>query len=783
MAKTKNKKRNLSEKVHNKSAKAAKKSTNPFEVHINREKMKVLGRKLNNNKGLPGVSRAKALNKRKKTLLQEYKVMNKVNQFNDRRIGEKNALLNEEDIATARFTAERLKAFEKKSIFNMDDEVVLMHKGQTVSETEMFDDVVSDEESLDGDAVGKLDADFVESAHFGGGILKKTGREGAMTHRELIDQLIAESKKRKAEKQKTKEATLELTEKLDTEWKDLLPLVNKTKKGDEETVEKGKADDYDKVMRELRFEARGVPSDRLKSEDEIAKEEKERLEKLEEERLERMKGNVGGGTKKPTHRSADDLDDDIVYESDPEYTLSYNQEGEANVEVNAEINGKPIDRGGDDDGVDGDSGQESAEEEEEEEESEAESEDSLSDLKKSEESDEEIEEETPADIEKIKEDLLERKSIMEKARNELPFTFEIPETYEDFQTVMAGQSPTHQSVIIERMIKCNHPSLGKNNKENLGLVFVYLMQHLSDIASESLDDTSIKNCFEIFKNLLPQIFDLAQLNQENAHNSIIEIIKEKHADFAKNKKIYPGLELLLYLKLISCLVSTSDFRHQIATPCFVFMEQILTKCKVLCRRDIAYGLFISTLILEWTSLSKRYLPASINFLAGILHLAIPKNSVKLIKVLPPFKPTNSLLCLTEKSEETDLKLQTSDLLNKSIDDSFKIRSVFTTLCLLRDFHANLSKIPSLVEIYQPVLNYLSQIPQENYPERVQKEFSKLIETLENSISNRQLEYIVMEKKRPKALKLYEPKIEPVYVLFILYIFGTIGNIYMFVDMI
>lgn len=248
MAKAKKK---LSEKVHAKDLKTAKKNMNPFEVHINREKMKVLGRKLKNDRGIPGVSRAKAINKRKGTLLQEYKVLNKANKFTDKRIGEKNSSLTEEDRLMARFTAERVKAHKKKSIFNLADEEVLTHKGQTLSEIEKFEDITSDgEDSLDGDE-GRLDANFVEDAHFGGGILRKTGKEGAMTHKELIDQLIAESKKRKAEKQKVKEATLELTEKLDTEWKDLLPLVTTGKKSEEEALEKPKVDDFDKVTQLL----------------------------------------------------------------------------------------------------------------------------------------------------------------------------------------------------------------------------------------------------------------------------------------------------------------------------------------------------------------------------------------------------------------------------------------------------------------------------------------------------------------------------------------------------
>jgi nucleolar protein 14 len=40
-----------------------KKALNPFEVHVNRQKYEVLGRKRKNDIGLPGVARAKAITK------------------------------------------------------------------------------------------------------------------------------------------------------------------------------------------------------------------------------------------------------------------------------------------------------------------------------------------------------------------------------------------------------------------------------------------------------------------------------------------------------------------------------------------------------------------------------------------------------------------------------------------------------------------------------------------------------------------------------------------------
>lgn len=100
-------------------------------------------------------------------------------------------------------------------------------------------------------------------------MLSKTeSKDGAKSHKDLIEQLIAESKKRKAEKQKEKEQTLDLTEKLDSEWKDLQPVVFKKMRTEEKesAIDKllSKAEkqsfDYDKMMRELRFEKRGTVS-------------------------------------------------------------------------------------------------------------------------------------------------------------------------------------------------------------------------------------------------------------------------------------------------------------------------------------------------------------------------------------------------------------------------------------------------------------------------------------------------------------------------------------------
>jgi hypothetical protein len=55
-------------------------------------------------------------------------------------------------------------------------------------------------------------------------------------------------------------------------------------------IPQGTQDDYDHMVLELANEVKAKPSDRMKTAEEIAREERDRLQELEEARLRRMRG-------------------------------------------------------------------------------------------------------------------------------------------------------------------------------------------------------------------------------------------------------------------------------------------------------------------------------------------------------------------------------------------------------------------------------------------------------------------------------------------------------------
>ncbi|XP_030624138.1 nucleolar protein 14 [Chanos chanos] len=778
------KKKSIADKVR-KTKTYTEIKNNPFEVKINRKKFDILGRKGKHDVGLPGVSRTKAINKRKDTLLKEYKLKDKANKFIDRRFGEYDTKMAPEDKILQRFALERQRTHEKKDIFNLNEDEELTHYGQSLAEMEKFTDMVDSDS--DTEEKGLLSAELTAS-HFGGGggLLRKKsagekdeeGSQRPKSRQELIEELIIKSKQEKRERQTQKEEAQELTEKLDQEWKSIQSLLaHKTPKAQRQEEEKPKLEEYDKMVRELGFEMKAQPSEKLKTPEELAREERERLQKLEADRLRRMQGDVKESVaKKRVHFSADDLNDGFILDSDDRKTLTY-QDGKWNVEEGEEEEEEEDDE-------ENDEGQEEVEGEEEEEEEEgdddddddaddgSEEEDAHSDLDSEQGSEEEVDEEEEKEEEVPVKELStlseeERKAVQEAARAELPYTFKAPESYSELKALLKGHSAEKQCLILERTQKCNHPSLAAGNKAKLQRFFGFLLEYVGELATQSPPDLATVN------KLIPQIYGLCQLFPDAAAKVMQTLLSDSTHSMeetleVKGRLAFPGLDMLVYLKIIALLFPTSDFRHPVTTPAFLYISQALTKCPVNTLEDVATGLVLCCLAVEFVSLSQRFIPELINFLLGILHMAVPDKTLAGYIVVPPFRlagKSSDLLVLNDPGASeswTRRPLPLSATQNIKFQsplekDHYSLSALDTCLDLLKRCTSLYKNLTSFSQIFQPIRTLLEKhLPMKNYPTAIQDLHKEILEAIPTSPS--QHAPLVFEKKKPVPLKLLTPKI-------------------------
>lgn len=768
-------------------------TNNPFEIHTNRRKHDILGRKLKHDKGLPGISRSKSIKKRQKTLLVEHKQKNKANMFIDRRFGEYDEKMSLEEKMLKRFTMEKKHHHDRHGKYRLEDEE-LTHLGQSLGDIDKFEDVqLSDDDDDDMDK--SAEADHVRELHFGGFLTKKRADDEQTSgkhksKKEIMEEVVAKAKIKKHERQMAKEETITLTDKLDQDWRNVKNLISLKRPHTEEVV--SKVDDYDIAVKQLAFEIKGKATDRLKSEHEIAKEEQERLEKLELERQRRMRG-LPAVAEKPKHISADDLGDSFTPAVDERFMLSY-QDGSVhdmedeededqirkeaeNSDEESEVDGKEEEEEEGDNSAAGDDNDDN-DDEEEDQDSESCEDDNGSDLE-SDVSNDGVEDEADSEIEipgnqqQQKNNVQIEKTeaeVVEPTKEELPFTFKAPKSLQEFKELIKGWSFKQQLTIIDRIKACNNPKITPANKPKMEVLFTILLDYVGELSQ--MGPEGIKMIDELSRHL----FDVSQYSPVHSAKCMQQIVEDIHKKFTQNcerqggKGMFLGLTELLYLRIVSMLFSTSDYRHAVCTPAMVLLSQVLGQSPVRCIRDVLRGLFVCDLFYEFVSLSKRFVPEVVNFLCGILFMA-SKKEVHTPQLVLPFKHSSKwrdLLKLQSDSSSLTVKpLPLTTLRESTADvqttDETRVNSVNHCLSILQKFVDLYQDLPASFEIFAPVKEHLQRIPSDLYPASVQEIYRNL-QTRTNELFTKSLNrnHLTLQARKPEPIKTYEPKFEEHY---------------------
>ncbi|KAK9825822.1 hypothetical protein WJX74_010755 [Apatococcus lobatus] len=291
---------------------------NPFEQLHSRKKFDVLGRK---SKGQTKAlrSRSDANEKRKKSLLVEYRQMRSANAFVDRRFGEDDDTLSPEERALQRLQKQRTRQLSGSKFAlgdeDADGEEELTHLGRSLAEADHYNDALAEEDGEDAE-YDRLQDSLLQDFNFGGGLLqrKQPGTGAAedtpedapdqrRSKKEVMEEVMAKSKAFKAVKQQQREEDLTATDALDAQFQELLEAGNaglqfKAPGSRQDRPAPGSIEPqdaaYDRMRRELVFEAKAQGGERTKTAEEIAEDEKARLERLETERIKRMRGMSNG---------------------------------------------------------------------------------------------------------------------------------------------------------------------------------------------------------------------------------------------------------------------------------------------------------------------------------------------------------------------------------------------------------------------------------------------------------------------------------------------------------
>ncbi|XP_030511783.1 nucleolar protein 14 isoform X2 [Rhodamnia argentea] len=811
---------------------------NPFETIWSRRKFDILGKKRKGEERRVGLARSRAIEKRKNTLLKEYEQSGKASVFVDKRIGEDKEGMGEFEKAILRSQREYKLKLNKKSKYNLSDGEEDDHEyeaGAFMGRDDFEDEMLPDDDDDGGGAetAGSYKKSSILKQLFtqGANSPETNGIEGEenrhKSKKEVMEEIIFKSKLFKAQKAKDKEENEQLMEDLDKNFTSLVQseallsltepgkmsalkaLVNQsvpkeplkitkfsaTEKA--ETFAQEKPDTYDKLVKEMSLDMRARPSDRTKTLEEIAQEERERLEQLEEERKKRMlatddnsdeddEDDEKPSAKKIRSLSGDDLGDSFSVDEQTQTKKGWVDEI---LEREAAANSDDEDEGSSEesDSAENDSGSDDDKDDH----------DKTYLLKDWEQSDDErldadLEEEEDYNdaSENSKEQVghLDNKTMKNVDVHEnkkkvanfsegtsiLPFLIEAPTSLEEFNVLLENRSNSDIILLISRIRASNAIALAAENRKKMQVFYGVLLQYFAILASKK--PLNFQSLNMLVKPLVEMSTEIPYFAAICARQRILRT-RTQFCEVIKNSETssWPSLKTLFLLRLWSLIFPCSDFRHVVMTPAVLLMCEYLMRCPVLSGRDVALGAFLCSMLLSVTKQSQKFCPEAIMFLETLLSAAMDRkigsNQNSQFGNLIQFRVQTPLLCIREgASEFSPLNfLKIIDMPDESpffSSDGFRASVLASMIETLSGFAGIYGKLSSFPEIFMPISSLLLEVAQQqNMPNELRNKFEDVAQLIKRKADEHQMlrQPLQLRKRKPVPIKQLNPKFEENFV--------------------
>jgi nucleolar protein 14 len=675
---------------------------------------------------------------RLQAVLEDQQRRRKVGGVVDKRFGENDPTMALEDKMLERFTREKQLRHKNSSAFDLEDEDepgLLTHMGQSLSldGPALVDDFDEDDLKLSDAEAHPSDEERRALKRRRSDIEDEDGSEDEEDERperkkpkqEVMKELIAKSKLHKYERQAAKDDDEDVREDLDkglsnihellrgvgqktgaafgTEVSGMNPdraaLMDGTSKNQTEK-------EYDLRLRQLAQDKRAKPTEKSKTEEQIAEERARKIQELQAKAQRRMQGapessdeeeergmkagddgaeekddfGLGSGIKaRPTMAELGVEDeDDFIIDEDLVASVS-NMESDDDSESSEERNPE-----------------EEAEDEDEDDEF---TEGLLS-----------AEEATrPEFLTGANAPIPEVELPAENGVNgELPYVFDCPQSHDELLEVFEDVNILDIPTAIQRIRALYHPKLSSENKEKLANFAIALIDHVSYLADQ---EQGIN--FAVLQSVIRHIHSFAKKYPVQIANSFRRHLKE-----LAHHPLSPTPGDLVLLTAIGTIFPASDHFHQVVTPAILSMGRYLGLKIPHTLSDLATGAYFCALCLQYQKTSKRYMPELLNYIENALCVLAPTKLFKLIGNFPYHEP-KTLLQIKNTQEPIILvrKMQFYDCVPKDLSEKeeelLKAALLDTNLSLLDSAARIWADKPAFTEAFAPTLTIVHHLLSKN----------------------------------------------------------------------
>ncbi|CCE78071.1 Piso0_000684 [Millerozyma farinosa CBS 7064] len=323
----------------------------------------------------------------------------------------------------------------------------------------------------------------------------------------------------------------------------------------------------------------------------------------------------------------------------------------------------------------------------------------------------------------------------------------MPSSHESLLNLLDKLDESSQLDYVNKIIETYHPRLAEGNKAKLNNFVNILYEHLLYLSDQEEVSAQV---FDGLLNILKKL--LKSFNEEIVEfgRNEIDTIQNRISNLKKRD--------LVFFATIGSLFSTSDHYHLIVTPTVILMNEKLSKFQYAYSsvKDIAEGVFISEVLLQYQRLSKRYIPEVMSFFEKALLMLVPEptklnyNSLSVGEIMGSSLESNSNSTL-----QSDI-LSISDIFQEASDD-LKGKLLLRIIGLL-DISTSLwidkSSILDIIKTFKPIVDHLLTYFKNKEISNLSDKYSRVEKN-----AQRDRKPLALQHHRALAIPTFAPKFE------------------------
>ncbi|KHN80261.1 Nucleolar protein 14 [Toxocara canis] len=346
----------------------------------------------------------------------------------------------------------------------------------------------------------------------------------------------------------------------------------------------------------------------------------------------------------------------------------------------------------------------------------------------------------------------------------LPYVFDMPSSYEDLVRLLQPHSASEILTVIERLVKCHHPSLKEGNKKRLARLFLYLLRFYDSL---SVDGAGKIDTLGV---LIKCLYSLMKFDIEYAARCVRALLRQQWKAHLHDRRAVFGFRAVSLVRLVAALFPVSDFSHPVCTPTLAFAVSLVGTVRVTCIRIAARILVLIAVIIDYVTETRRYIPEVIAFMRGLLLMGVENRDEESspTATFPISLPHRRMLFIENDGcvDKTSLMLKIADVFDddlSSFEDTNENR-----LSVLRFAIALLCRLVSLYSIHHysfkaifgPFGDLLKRLPSQRYPSLLRAELEEAQACITAECDkNSTLKQLQKTKQRKKMLEMLEPRFD------------------------